>query len=72
MIQLVILARVMSTIGCAQCGRPLPDDLAELDRWRNGALAAAGEIDETTAALLVCPECAEDEQSGAYEEGEAG
>jgi hypothetical protein len=62
----------MSTIGCAQCGRPLPSDPAELARWKNSSLAAAGEIDETIAAMLVCPECAEDDQLGAYEEGEAG
>lgn len=62
----------MSTTGCAQCGRPLPSDAAELVRWSNGTLAAAGEIDETSAAMLLCPECAEDDRLGDYEEGEAG
>jgi hypothetical protein len=62
----------MSTIGCAQCGRGLPSDPAELARWKNGDLAATREIDATTAAMLVCPECAEDDQLGRYEEGEAG
>src|SRR5262245_57079435 len=62
----------MSTIGCAQCGRPLPSDAAELARWKNGTLAAAGELDETTAAMLLCPECADEERVGAFEEGEAG
>jgi hypothetical protein len=62
----------MSMIGCAQCGCPLPSNAAELARWKNGTLAAAGEIDETTAAMLLCPECAEEERLGEYEEGEAG
>ena len=62
----------MLTTGCAQCGRPLPSDAAELARWKNSTLAAAGEIDETTAAMLLCPECAEDDRLGEYEEGEAG
>jgi hypothetical protein len=59
------------TLACAQCGRPLPADPAQLARWNQGALAAA-EIDEVAAAMLLCPECVEDDRSGDYEEGEAG
>ena len=62
----------MSTAGCAQCGCPLPRDAATLAHWKHRSLAAAGEIDETTAAMLLCPECAEDDRLGEYEEGEAG
>jgi hypothetical protein len=62
----------VSALVCAQCGRPLPSDAAELAGWRNGDLAAAGELDETAAAMLVCPECAADDLSGEYDEGEAG
>ena len=62
----------MSTTGCAQCGRPLPSDAAALARWKNRALAGAAEMDETAAAMLLCPECAEDDRLGEYEEGESG
>lgn len=62
----------MSTIGCAQCGRPLPSDGAELAGWKNGGLVAEGELDETAAGMLVCPECAESDLVGEYDEGEAG
>jgi ribosomal protein S26 len=62
----------MSTTGCAQCGRELPNDAAALARWKNRSLTATGEFDETTAAMLLCPECAEDDRLGEYEEGEAG
>jgi hypothetical protein len=62
----------MSTLGCAQCGRPLPSNEAELAGWSNGGLVAAGELDETAAGILVCPECAQDDRIGEYDEGEAG
>jgi hypothetical protein len=62
----------MSTTGCAQCGRELPSDAAALARWKNRTHTADGELDETTAAMLLCPECAEDDRLGEYEEGEAG
>lgn len=61
----------MSTSGCAQCGRPLPSDTAELARWKNRT-PATDEVDENTAAMLLCPECAEDDRLGDYEEGEGG
>jgi hypothetical protein len=56
-------------LACGQCGRPLPDDEGEIARWRYGRLAAAGELDETSAPILLCPECTEDAVSGAYEPG---
>ena len=59
------------TLACAQCGRPLPADQGELARWKQSALAAA-ELDEVAAAMLLCPECVEDDRAGEYEEGEAG
>lgn len=54
---------------CAQCGRPLPEDEAAVREWRFGEQAAAGELDETSAAILLCPECTEDVVGGEYEEG---
>lgn len=62
----------MSTLACAQCGRSLPRDATELARWNHGELAASGELDEIAAGMLLCPDCAEDDQLGEYEEGEAG
>ncbi len=67
-----IIDRAMSTLACAQCGRSLPSDAAELARWKYGTLAASGEIDETAAGMLLCPDCAEGDRLGEYEEGEAG
>jgi hypothetical protein len=61
----------MSAIGCAQCGCLLPSEAAELARWKNATLATSAEIDDATAAMLLCPECA-DERLGDYEEGDAG
>jgi hypothetical protein len=40
--------------------------------WKNAVLALSGETDDTTAAMLLCPECADEERLGEYEEGEAG
>ena len=67
-----IIHHAMSSLGCAQCGRPLPSDAAELARWNFGDLAVSGELDETAAGMLLCPDCAEDDLLGEYEEGEAG
>lgn len=61
----------MLAMCCAQCGRALPTDPDDLSRWRQGDLLAAGELDELTAAMLLCPECADDDRQGEYEAGEA-
>jgi hypothetical protein len=61
-----------SSLGCSQCGRELPADADELRRWGQGSLAVTGELDEVTASMLLCPDCAEDDRAGEYEEGEAG
>jgi hypothetical protein len=50
----------------------LPRDATELARWNHGELAASGELDEIAAGMLLCPDCAEDDLLGEYEEGEAG
>lgn len=54
---------------CSQCGREAPGDPAEARRWRQGELIAAGEVDEVTAGLLLCPDCIEESRERAYEEG---
>ena len=62
----------MPALGCAQCGRPLPSDAAELAAWSNADLVASGELDDAAAGMLLCPECAEQDYFGEYDEGEAG
>ncbi len=55
---------------CSQCGRPAPvDDPDELARWRHSRLLLAGEPDEVTATMLLCPECVEEDHAREYEEG---
>jgi hypothetical protein len=54
---------------CSQCGHVLPSDPDELSGWRHGELVLAEDLDETTAALLLCPECVAEEHAGGYEEG---
>jgi len=54
---------------CSRCGREAPRDPAEARRWRHGDLIEAGEVDEVTAGLLLCPDCLEEDREHAYEEG---
>jgi hypothetical protein len=62
----------MSSLCCSQCGRDAPANRDELRGWRNGELAVAGELDDVTATMLLCPECVEEDSSGEYEAGESG
>lgn len=62
----------MSRFRCSQCGRPAPTDPGELRSWRHGDLAASGEPDEAAAAMLLCPECVEEDLAGDYDAGDAG
>jgi hypothetical protein len=59
-------------IGCSQCGRAAPSDPVELETWKHGSLVLAGDADEVTTTMLLCPECAEDDRAGDYETGEPG
>jgi hypothetical protein len=54
---------------CSQCERPLPAAPALIERWRHGSLFLAGELDGEAAALLLCPDCVEEEHTGAFDEG---
>jgi hypothetical protein len=54
---------------CSQCGRSLPSELEAVSGWRHGELVLADDLDEMTAALLLCPDCVAEEHAGAYEEG---
>jgi hypothetical protein len=62
----------MAALSCSQCGRSAPADPAELSRWKHGELVVSDELDETTATMLLCPECDEEDRSGEYEAGEPG
>jgi hypothetical protein len=62
----------MARFRCSQCGRAAPSDPGELRTWRHGDLAAAGDLDEGAASMLLCPECVEEDRSGEYEAGEPG
>jgi hypothetical protein len=56
-------------VDCSQCGRPLPGTADEIERWHHGPLLLAGDLDEDAAALLLCPDCVEEEHSRAFDEG---
>ena len=57
---------------CAQCGREAPEDPAELAQWRHGELALESELNDTAAAMILCPDCDADNLSGETDAGEAG
>jgi hypothetical protein len=58
--------------GCSQCGRPLPGDPSEVERWRHGPLFVTGELDDDAAQLLLCPDCVSEERAREFEEGAGG
>jgi hypothetical protein len=62
----------MPSLRCSQCGREAPADRDELRGWKHGELVLAGQTDEATLTMLLCPECVEEDSSGEYEAGEPG
>jgi hypothetical protein len=56
-------------LACAQCGRPLPHDDREIARWKHGYLA--GEFDEVSQGILLCPACAAEDAFGEFDAGVA-
>jgi len=59
------MSRTDIALTCYQCGRKLPPDAAETARWKHVDLVLSGELDE---AMLLCPECREDDRE-TYDEG---
>jgi hypothetical protein len=57
---------------CAQCGRAVPTDPAELEGWRHADLATAEELDDVAAAMILCPDCDAEHLAGDFEPGEPG
>ena len=67
------MAALRVRVECAQCGREAPDDPVELALWRHGELALqGGELDDITAAMVLCPDCDAESRQGEYESGEPG
>lgn len=62
----------MTTLVCSQCGRTAPADPDDLRSWKHGDLVIAGDLDEVTATMLLCPECVEEDLAGEYDAGEPG
>ncbi len=56
---------------CAQCGREVPLEAEELARWRHGDLVLAGDLDDVTAGMVVCPDCDADDLRD-FDQGEPG
>ena len=54
---------------CSQCEQSLPAETAAIEQWRHGPLFLTGELDEEAVALLLCPECVDEEHSRAFDEG---
>jgi hypothetical protein len=59
----------VTDLACSQCGREAPSNPDQLRRWKNGELLLAGEVDELTATMLLCPACDAEDRAGEYEEG---
>ena len=66
------MGAVRVRVECAQCGRDAPVDAPELARWRHGELALDDDLDETAAAMILCPDCDAEDLRGEYDQGEAG
>jgi len=62
------MSRTDTALTCYQCGRKLPPDAAEAERWKHVDLVRSGELDE---AMLLCPECRDEEREMTYDEGGA-
>ena len=59
----------LNDLVCSQCEESVPADTAAIDEWRHGPLFLNGELDEDAVALLLCPECVEEEHSRGFDEG---
>jgi hypothetical protein len=71
-VKLRLMSDLAPTLSCAQCGRPVPQDPDALRSWENGDLLIAGGLGDVTAAMLLCPECVEEDAAEAYDAGEPG
>jgi len=56
---------------CAQCGREVPADPHALTEWRHGDLVLAGDLDDVTAGMVVCPDCDSDDLRD-FDQGDPG
>jgi hypothetical protein len=65
------MGAVQVAVECAQCGREAPADAQELTGWRHGELVLAGDLDDVTAGMVVCPDCNADELRD-FDQGDPG
>jgi hypothetical protein len=65
------VAEAFVELAFAQCGRTVSAGEEELSSWRHGELLLAGELDEITATMLLCPDCVAEDRAGEYEAGGA-
>lgn len=63
------MSTTLTAFVCAQCGREAPSDRHELMRWACGPIAIRGDFPEAIEALLLCPECVEEEHAHEFDEG---
>lgn len=66
------MSATLTVLACSQCGREAPSDLDELMHWECGPIAVRGDFPEVIDALLLCPDCIEEEHRRAFEEGGLG
>ena len=59
----------MTDLVCSQCGRHAPADPAELADWEHGPALTAGDLTDETAALLLCPDCRDENREREFDEG---
>jgi hypothetical protein len=60
----------MADLACSRCGRAVPAKDEELS-WKHGDLLLAGELNDVTATMLLCPECVAEDRAGDSEAGGA-
>lgn len=63
------MSTTLTAVACSQCGQEAPSDPHELLRWAYGSIAMRGDFRDVIGALLLCPECIEEEHEHAFDEG---
>ena len=68
----VPMSATLTAFACSQCGREAPGDSHGLMHWAYGSIAVRGDLPEVIDAILLCPECVEEEHAHEFEEGGTG
>ena len=64
-----MVSEVLLGAECSQCGSLLPADREARAHWRHAELASHVGLDELAAAMILCPECDQEDRERAYDEG---